>query len=452
MNFDYLIDQIPDYQRFFYVDEFDKRSEELVKRFPGVVKVYEAGRSRSGHPIKVIEIGSGSKNALLFGCPHPNEPIGAMMLDFLAEKLAEDERLRSYFDYTWYMVKVVDPDGVKLNEGWFSNPQSIKSYASNFYRPPGYKQVEWTFPVDYKTLHFHDPLPETQVLMKLIEEKKPVFMYSLHNAGFGGVYYYISEDSPQLYEHFHSIPRRFNVPLALGEPEVPYLRMLSKAVYKLSPITEEYDYLEKYSRVDPAEIIKAGASSDEYARRIANTFSLVCEVPYYYDPRIENISESDITRKEARLIAWESAQKQYEFVGEIFELIKDKADFESPFYEVLKNYVETMPKHLEAEKNWIENDSELVRKATVAEVFDNTCVTQFYQSLTLGMLRRFISEILERHPSEELVQTAKRVDAEFEQNIAYLDKNLSYKAIPIRDLVGIQLLAGLITAEYVQSL
>lgn len=452
MNFDYLVDQIPDYRRFFYVDEFDERTNDLVKRFPKVVQVYEAGKSRDGHSIKVIKIGNGSKNALMFGCPHPNEPIGAMMLDFLCEKLAQDEQLRSYFDYTWYIIKVIDPDGTKLNEGWFSNPESIKSYAANFYRPPGHKQVEWTFPVDYKTLHFHDPLPETQVLMKIIEEKKPVFMYSLHNAGFGGVYYYISDDSPKLYEDFHAIPRRFKVPLALGEPEVPYLKILSKAVYKLSPITEEYDYLEKHAKVDPAQIIRAGASSDEYAHRVAKTYSLVCEVPYYYDPRIEDISEAQITRKEARLISWESSAKQCEFIKQIFERCKEYSTEQSPFYEVLKNYVEIMPEHLNAERNWIETDRQLERKATVAEVFDNTCVTQFYQLLMLGMLRRLIGEILNIHSDEKLFETKEKIDKQFEEKVDYLKKNLNYKAIPIKDLVAIQLLAGLKTAECVQFL
>ncbi|HBJ80992.1 peptidase M14, partial [Pseudothermotoga sp.] len=364
----------------------------------------------------------------------------------------EDEQLRSHFDYTWYLIKVIDPDGTKLNEGWFSNPQSIKSYAGNFYRPPGYRQVEWTFPVDYKTLHFHEPLPETQTLMKIMEEEKPVFMYSLHNAGFGGVYYYISDDSPELYEDFHAIPHRFKVPLALGEPEVPYLKMLSKAIYKLSPITEEYDYLEKHAKVDPAQIIRAGASSDEYAKRVADTYSLVCEVPYYYDPRIEDISEAQMTRKEARLISWESSTKQYEFVREIFEICKNYSNEKSPFYEVLENYVEIMPEHLNAEKNWIETDPQLQRKATVAEVFDNTCVTQFYQSLMLGMLKRFVNEILENYEDEKLSEVKKKVDGQFDKKIDYLEKNLNYRAIPIKDLVAIQLLAGLKTAEYVQSL
>ncbi len=450
--FEKLVEKIPDYKRFFTVDEFDKHTDDLAKRYPGTVEVLVGGHSRKGHPIKVIKIGKGSKTTLLFGCPHPNEPIGAMMLDFLSEELASNEELRNHFDYTWYIVKVIDPDGTKLNEGWFSNPQSIRSYAEHFYRPPGYLQVEWTFPVDYKTLHFHNPLPETRVLMKLIDEQKPSFMYSLHNAGFGGEYYYISDDAPNLYKIFHQIPHRFGVPLALGEPEVPYLKALAQAIYKLSPITEEYDYLEKHSNVDPATIIRAGASSDEYASRVANTFSLVCEVPYYYDPRIEDTSLTSMDRKQARLIAWERSKQNLEFVKENFEFCLSKVDVSSsPFYETLKNYIETGPKHLEAEKNWIETDRQLLREATVAEVFDNTCVTVFYHCLTLGMLRRLYNEALEIKKDEQLMERKCLIDSTFEEKMKYLNENLNYRAIPIKHLVAIQLLAGLYTADYAQS-
>ncbi|WP_461791148.1 M14 family zinc carboxypeptidase [Pseudothermotoga sp.] len=452
MDFQSVVKEIPDYKRFFYVDEFDQRTDQLAKKFPDVVEVTVAGYSRKNHPIKLIKIKGGSRNALLFGCPHPNEPIGAMMLDFLAEKLASDEKFRSQFDYTWYIIKVIDPDGTKLNEGWFSNPESIRSYAQHFYRPPGYLQVEWTFPVDYKTLHFHNPLPKTQVLMKIIDETKPSFMYSLHNAGFGGVYYYISKEADPLYEIYQKIPAMFSVPLSLGEPEVPYAKTLSKAVYKLFPISEEYDYLEKHASVDPAQIIRAGASSDEYASRVANTFSLVCEVPYYYDPRIEDTSEADMSRRQARLIAWEKSKEHYEKIKEPFEYC---ASFEEAknfaFYETLKNYVETMPAHLEAERHWIETDPELERKATVAEVFDNLYVTQFYQSLSLGMLKRLIDGVLSLREDEKLKELKQKVEEAFEEKIDYLYKNLNYRAIPIKNLVAIQLLAGLHTAWYLQG-
>jgi hypothetical protein len=52
-----------------------------------------------------LKIGSGSKNALLLGCPHPNEPIGAMMLEYFTQALVDDDALRKELDFTWYVVK-----------------------------------------------------------------------------------------------------------------------------------------------------------------------------------------------------------------------------------------------------------------------------------------------------------------------------------------------------------
>ena len=72
-------------------------------------------------------------------------------------------------------------------KGGFKGPYTPLNYALNFYRPAGFQQVEWTFPIKYKTLDNNDPIPETKALMKIIEEEKPIFIYSLHNAGFGGV-------------------------------------------------------------------------------------------------------------------------------------------------------------------------------------------------------------------------------------------------------------------------
>ena len=98
--------------------------------------------------------------------------------------------------YTWYIVKCVDPDGLKLNENWLKGPFTVTNYIKNFFRPAGNVQVEWSFPMKYKEYNFNKPLPETVALMSLIEKIKPDFIYSLHNAGFGGVFWYINREMP----------------------------------------------------------------------------------------------------------------------------------------------------------------------------------------------------------------------------------------------------------------
>jgi hypothetical protein len=39
-------------------------------------------------------------------------------------------------------VKIADVFGAKLNEGWFKGGFDLLKYALNYYRSPGYKQVE----------------------------------------------------------------------------------------------------------------------------------------------------------------------------------------------------------------------------------------------------------------------------------------------------------------------
>ncbi|RLG40176.1 MAG: peptidase M14, partial [Thermoproteota archaeon] len=111
----------------------------------------------------------------------------------------------------------------------------------------------------------------------------PSFIYSLHNAGFGGVYYYVSKEMPLLYPIYQYMAYMQDLPLSLGEPEVPYAVKLADAVYYLPSTRDRYDYLEKHSDKDPFEIIRSGTSSVDYARRVnLDVSELVCEVPYYY--------------------------------------------------------------------------------------------------------------------------------------------------------------------------
>jgi len=283
--FESIIEEVPAYKSFYTVDELKISSGKLASKHPDKVKIFEIGKSRKGEKIEALRIGKGKKTALLFGFPHPNEPIGSMTLEYLAQRLTEKDPLDK-LDFTWYIVKCIDPDGARLNEGWFKGPFTPIHYALNYYRPPGYQQVEWNFPIKYKTLCWDKPIPETKALMKIIKDVKPSFMYSLHNSGFGGVYFYVSDPCKPLYRKLHNLVKKENLPLHLGEPETPYMKKLAKAIFILPPASETYDFLKKHTKKDPAKIINHGTSSDDYARRVANTFTLVCEIPYYFDERI----------------------------------------------------------------------------------------------------------------------------------------------------------------------
>ena len=80
MNFHRLLHNIPDYKVFKTVDELRRSSDLLVQKYPERVKKRVIGHAQNGEEIEVLVMGEGSKNVLLFGCPHPNEPIGSIYL------------------------------------------------------------------------------------------------------------------------------------------------------------------------------------------------------------------------------------------------------------------------------------------------------------------------------------------------------------------------------------
>lgn len=458
MNVQSIVDHVPDYKDFLTVEEMDESCRELAREFPDIVTVFEAGRSREGHPILCMKIGDGPKNALCFACPHPNEPIGAMTLEYFSCALAENDELREGLGFTWYMIKCIDPDGVRLNENWFKGPFTVYNYTKNYYRPIGYEQVEWTFPIDYKELHFHNPLPETKTLMKLIEEIRPEFMYSLHNAGFGGAYWYITHDYPELYEDLRNSSIKQGIPLNLGEPEEPFITKFSPAIFKNMTIAEAYDFIEKYSGEKPN--IKNGTSSSDYAGSITDCVTLLTELPYFFDSRIEDMSESDMTRKEAILKSVEISQAHFARLDQILQDIRPYIQKENPFVKLVEEVIQYVRGGSEAKIKWAESNPEFEKTAKIAEVFDNLYAAKFYNGLYLGLTVRTCAheierlQLLEKRDEEALykLKEAHEISEKLlEEYCNVLETELDYSFIPIQKLVRIQVESGLIVANYIRE-
>lgn len=447
-----IVKDVPDYQTFYTVDELKESSHRLTMKYASRAKILTIGHSRQGDPIEAIRIGNGTKRALLFALPHPNEPVGSMMLEYLSLRLVEDDSLRESLDYTWYLIKCIDPDGTRLNGGWFKGPFTIENYASHFYRPPSFQQVEWTFPVDYHTIHFHAPLPETQALMALIEDVKPDFLFSLHNSGFGGVYFYITEEAPPLYEPFHRLVESQGLPMHLGEPETPFEIRYADAIFKMTGVTEWYDFLKQNSDNDPAKTIKGGTISFDYARRYGSPFGLICEVPYYFNPSIGDISASDITRRDAILKGVDEERKNYSFLQEQYRKVERVLSIPSAFRDSIEEVLDTYEQNLIAEENWVREDPRAAGIATIAEKFDNVIVRKFYHIFPLAMFIRLLqSQMASTGDSPLLLSVYQNAEADFETRITELEAALSYTVIPIRKLVRVQLGSALLAACHAAS-
>jgi len=440
-----LVNGIPEYTEFLTPDELDESTLTLAREYKDIVDLFKAGETREGKDIYALKIGNGDKVALWFGCPHPNEPIGTLVIEYLAKKLVEDEELRRELKFTWIFIKAADRDGLELNRGWLKGPYTILNYALNYYRPAGNKQVEWTFPIKYKKLKFDKPLPETKALIKIIDRYKPTFIYSLHNSGFGGVYFYISKDIPYLYPVFWYYVDRVNVPLGLGEPEVPWAKLFAKSVYYMVSTPEYYDFLEKLGYENPQDIIRTGTDSYDYAKRFnSDVIELVTEVPYFYDPRINDMNGSGYNRKKLILNRIEEELENINWLIDMYNRIKDSLKLVNRFRESVEYFLEVSPKSLEAEKKWAETDEKIDREATVAEWLDNTYINKFYRILRLGLFHRMLEEEI-KSGNTKLKDMHDEVINKMEDISKTLEKGLKYSVIPLKKLVTIQLAAGIYT-------
>lgn len=440
---------VPDMDRFYTVDELQAHQAALAAEFPAIARRRRVGTSRLGEPINLLSIGTGGHNAFLFGCPHPNEPIGSNLAQYLARLLCEDQPLRDAFDYTWHIVPCVDPDGTRLNEAWFAGPYTPRNYARHFFRPAAHQQVEWTFPISYKELYFDRALPETQMLMRLIDEVKPELMVSLHNAGFGGVYYYLSREAEPVYATLHQIPAWEDLPLQLGEPEVPFATTFAPAIFSTIGTSEQYDYLEQ-NGADPLAI-EAGESSDAYARS-HNTFSLVTEVAYYDDPRVMDQTKTDTLRRDAILEGLDLREEGRNALATHFNAVAAELRGHSPFETSVRWWIAAIGASAEAERNWARTDPDTDRPATVAEVFSNRVQTQFYRLLSIGMLLRMLEgEVGIGNGTPAIRQHLADVESIFEAWADKLEAALAYRVVPIRKLVAVQLGAILAVGQHLHN-
>jgi hypothetical protein len=269
------------------VDQVVSEVEKLAADRPEVCRTRRIGTSRLGEPLRMLSVGHGRRNALVVGCPHPNEPIGLRTVLDLAKRVATTPELREGMDFSWHFVPCIDPDGTRLNEGWFDGPLTIRGYHENFYRPAFEDQPEWTFPVLDERAFFDRTLPETQALARVIDELRPKFQYSLHNANFGGVFFILNGGLPGMGEDLGQVAAEQGVPLSLGPVDTLGWETAAPAVYLMPPASKLIESAARGTR----NSVRHGGSSAHYAERYGTT-TLITEVPFWHDARADDLSDA----------------------------------------------------------------------------------------------------------------------------------------------------------------
>lgn len=268
------------------VDVVAAKLREICVLYPDLCSTRRIGYSRLGEPLDMLSIGDGREHALVIGGPHANEPVGFLTVLRLAKLLCEGER----HGFTWHLIGCVDPDGARLNEGWYAGPFTVAHHHRHFYRPALADQPEWTFPVDAGAKHFDRPLPETRALMRVIDDLRPGFLFSLHNADFGGAYFQISRPLPGLAGELAALAVSHGVPLDLAPIDTVGYEVAGPGV-TLLPSADWTDFADSCGG-EPTY----GASSWQYADR-HGTFTLIAEVPLWTSPGCDDRAPAGVSER-----------------------------------------------------------------------------------------------------------------------------------------------------------
>lgn len=422
--------QVPDLVRFPSVDALHAEPDTLVAAHPDLVSVRRIGTARSGEPLRVLTVGEGPADAVVIGGPHPNEPVGGLTVCVLAALLCRDAALRAELGYRWHLVPCADPDGTRLNEGWFGRPGDRRAYAEHFYRPDPVEQVEWTFPLAGEEYRFDRTLPETAALMRLMDEVEPSLVCSLHNGEHQGVFFYLNRDDVELAGQLAELAGREGLPLHHGEPELPGSRLIAPAVYAM------------HDGAQVGAMFGAGAGSADYAARFG-ALHLVPEVPLWADARVADRSETGTGHQQ--LVASGAADRleALDTLDAALAAVAGDLTARSPFERSVRATLRTFRTVVERREAASGPD----RPATVAEEFDHRHELHLLRLRLLGTFLRMLDAEIAVGNATPTVRTQRHVLAErFDRWVGEAVADTRGPAIEIRRPVAVQLGAVLLAA------
>lgn len=427
------------------VDALTSDLERLRSSHPELISRERIGTSRLGESIWLYHVGNGSRSALIVGGVHPNEPIGSLTIVHLIGQLVTDDDFRIGYDTSWHIVPCADPDGMRLNEGWFADPSDRGLYSREFFRPAPDEQVEWTFPFAYKNAYFDAMLPETLALARAIDLTAPDLYVPLHNSEGGGAYFYLSRPVPALYPLLHEITASCGVPLHTGEPEGAHFTVLSDAIYEMGTLQDAYDWSEE-AGLDPYPPGSAGDASTSYANRYG-TLSLIAELPQFGDPAADDASLTDTVHRDALRRCGERLIETGRILTDLIASVDSHVQMDTPLLRAARVFSPMATGAGEADLR--RADTEDDRVATVAELTSLDGVVNLHRLRWGGMLRRALAaEVAAGVASPEVRRAAAEIQEVFGDWLAEARAGGDHPPLPLSQVVGVQY--GAILAAHAQ--
>lgn len=424
-----VLREVPTYRRLLAA------TRAVARRHPDLVAITAVGESEAGEPIDMISIGDGPMSALSVGAPHSNEVIGCLVIERLIDRLCNDAAFRRELPYRWHFIKAIEPDAFRLNEGWFSMPGDLASYFRNYYRPPIDQQAEYLFPFAPDDRWDRHPTAENLSWRTAIKHAQPDFMFSLHNAEFGGAFYLAS-----------------HVPMGLADELV---NLCGKSGLTINPIGDTaldggrvahgvqcFPDMKNFHAGIPRASIRPGQrtvgnSSANYARA-GGTFSLIAEVPYWDSDRLRDESDSGHTQHDVD-IALESWTREVVLLAER-ALALDYSPHNlaaAAIWKTVREHYEHFSAARIAGRRTLHDD-----RLTCAEYARRVIGGKFERLGTVGLAQQLALASLDRL---EGLALADDCDRAMDAQIDGLIQSDGVYSVPLDRLIGHQLEAGLIS-------
>ncbi|WP_031524540.1 M14 family zinc carboxypeptidase [Streptomyces sp. NRRL F-5123] len=204
----------------------------FVRFRPGLCALRVAGRSREGRPLYVLSVGHDRprvRNILVVAGAHADERIGGATAMRIAERVAREPQLHAGAGAAWHFVLCLDPDGALRTEDGPAVRRTPAAHFRHAYRPPADEQPEWAPSIRAAD----DPLPESEALLALIDELRPVLQCSLHGNDIGGAWAQVTRELPGLSEALGKICAERDVPVQTGTYDALYWRVSGPGVYAM---------------------------------------------------------------------------------------------------------------------------------------------------------------------------------------------------------------------------
>lgn len=425
------------------IEALEHRTDELqAKKLPNVT-IQVIGKSRSGRDIRMISIGQGARSALILGVPHPNEPVGALTVEYLIDKILNDKTLQQ-LDIQWHFIKAIDPEGLRLNEAWCTQPLTLRSYMENHFRPALARQPEYTFPLNTDDYTFTQSTPENLAWQKALDLVKPDFQSSLHHADHGGVFHIVSDNHAELSQALSDIAANSGLGVnPVGDPGAQ-AQPFAAGVFAFPDIN---------AMIGGEGPIgwSAGNSGAHYAKKQFDTFSLTTEVPLWHDARLLDTSPSGKTLGDV-------LEFQLALFSELTALLKTHAPSFEP-------YIETQDQReiFEALKEWHVNADGFAAELTMAAGAVDPATplpTHIYalrSQLTLaamrpaGLMRRLSHDLVQHVESEELLAAGTDASVFLDKAIMHFEEEATLEPVALSKLVQIQADAILLTLKHLAT-